>query len=141
MKEQIESFLTNLRSNKISIYVVIPLLVLTLFIGNEVKTVIKCNSVENSYFDSLNRLSEIGEKSQKEWDSFPDYDDPFFPGAKDPNGGGGRFYTSYEQYFEENYERESNSELRIGMRIQVQNPQCFDPREVAEAEDYLATAK
>lgn len=106
-------------------------------VGLVAKTKIQCGSVVSEFEEALNVVSQLDVKARKEWDSFPIYEGFFGSDARDPDGGGGRIYGSFEDYFNEKYGNASDSEMRISQFLILQNPRCFTPREVAEAQDYL----
>ena len=96
----------------------------------------------NSQFEkAINIVSDIDIKARNEWEQFPLFKDGLGGDARDPSADGGRFYLNFESYFNDKYAFESNSELRISQLLMTQNPLCFDPREVAEAQDYLDKIK
>ena len=119
------------------------LLLITLGIplGSYVQTKVQCRVPISQYEKAIKVVAELDSKARSEWDSFPLYENWFGGDARDPNGGGGRIYSDFEQYFGEKYGYESDSELRISQLLVIQNPKCFSPREVAEAQDYLDKVK
>ena len=131
---------------KISIRIVIAVvlflaLVLIFPTSSFIQKKIQCRSAIDQYESGLHVISELDTKARNEWNSFPKYTGGFGEDARDPNGGGGRIYSNFDEYFAENYGFESNSELRIAQLLIVQNSKCFSPREVAEAQDYLDKVK
>lgn len=116
-------------------------LILIYPVGTYVQKTIQCKTVLKQYENAIAIVSELDIKARDEWDSFPRYEDGFGEDARDPNGGGGRIFSNFDEYFGEKYGFESNSELRISQLLIIQNPKCFNPREVAEAQDYLDKVK
>jgi hypothetical protein len=125
---------------KIKLFAVVSFIVaisLSVQVGFVVKSKIQCGKVVSQYEETISVVSQLDVEARNKWDSFPLYEGGFGGDARDPNGGGGRIYGSFEDYFNENYGSASDSEMRISQLLIVQNPSCFTPREVAEAQDYL----
>jgi hypothetical protein len=106
-------------------------------VGLIIKDKIQCKSVVSQYEEAIGVVAQLDIDARKEWDSFPVYEGGFGEDVRDPNGGGGRIYGSFEDYFQSKYGNTSDSEMRISQLLIVQNHRCFSPREVAEAQAYL----
>jgi hypothetical protein len=135
--------LLNYRINLRLILVVALFLSLILIypVGTYVQKTIQCKAVLKQYESAIGIVSELDIKARDEWESFPIYKDGFGDDPRDPNGDGGRIFSNFDEYFGEKYGFTSDSELRISQLLIIQNPQCFSPREVAEAQDYVDKVK
>lgn len=101
---------------------------------------IECQRVNLESDRAFEKFATYFPKAKKEWDSFPDYiGEEWFSGqgAKDPGEAGGEIYFSFEYYWRDKYEEKSNREFRVSQRIIVNNPTCFDPRTVSDAQENL----
>jgi len=112
------------------------ILFVSLFYGiKALQTEANCRTVVDAYSRSLQELSAISSEAESTWKSLPIYDKEIFGDARVSDR---QIYSSFGDFFSSNYKSESDKELRIGSRIISNNPQCFDSREVAEAQDYLS---
>ena len=132
-----EIFRYQLKVKLFAIILFLGAISLSVQVGFVVKSKIQCGSVVSQYEETISVVSQLDVEARNEWDSFPLYEGGFGGDARDPNGGGGRIYGSFEDYFNEKYGSASDSEMRISQLLITQNPSCFTPREVAEAQDYL----
>lgn len=97
-----------------------------------------CSDVENEYKTSVTTTAQILAKSKEEWNALPKYrGNSFGEDARDPGETGGRIYSNFETFFQENYGNDWSSEKRIEFRLIINNPKCFNAREVAEAQESL----
>ncbi len=108
----------------------IPPLVISFLVANQIQESMKCRDIKSEREKSLSAISELKNKALDEWNSWP----PYSSGSqerKNPNGGG-RIFSSFDEYFQSYYMAEASEEMRVADRLVLNYPECFTPREVVE---------
>ncbi len=108
----------------------IPPLVTSFLAADQIQESIKCREVKSERDKSLSAVSELRTKALEEWNSWP----PYSVGSQDrknPNGGG-RIFSSFDEYFDSRYMAEASDEMLVADRLVLNYPECFTPREVVE---------